>query len=368
MNDTYLTNDVDVTDDIMEKYVVYLLEGFTLQKRQIQADTIYGYMRCVNDHYRKKRYLPPFAKKSDTTAARLLIAQAKVEDAPDKREPLHDKVIVRMYELSLDESCRFGARKAIWNWTSLGRFGGYRRQEFAMDKSDEIQYYVKPNGELIVRAFTLSNFIFYDDDGMPVDRQACLNHRPLAQQLGQEYDIQKNRMNGQIITVHREPAFPPFCPVELGLDIVEMAMALGAKEPDDPLCLYRTSKGDIKFITGDMITRYYRFVTKMVFPHISDEMLKLISTHSLRVKAAVLLHEAGKDGTYIKLRIRWLSDCFEVYLRNTPTICAQHNTALHGVNQQMMAAIAVSQANLPRYAVQNAVAVDESMIDIEDDD
>ena len=87
-----------------------------------------------------------------------------------------------------------------------------------------------------------------------------------------------------------------------------------------------------------------------------------------RVKAAVLLHEAGKDGTYIKLRIRWLSDCFEVYLRNTPTICAQHNTALQGVNQQMMAAIAVLQANPPCYAVHNAVAVDVSMTDIEDDD
>ena len=149
----------------MEKYVVYLLEGFTLQGRHIQADTIYGYMRCVNGHYRKKRYLPPFAKKSDTTAVRLLVAQAKIEDAPDKREPLHDKVIVRMYELSLDEHCEFGARKAIWLWTGLGRFGGFRRQEFAMDKSDEIQYYVKPNGELIVRAFTLSNFIFYDVDG-----------------------------------------------------------------------------------------------------------------------------------------------------------------------------------------------------------
>jgi len=116
------------------------------------------------------------------------------------------------------------------------------------------------------------------------------------------------------------------------------------------------------------MTRYYRFITKMVFPDISDEMLKLISTHSLRVKAAVLLHEAGKDGTYIKLRIRWLSDCFEVYLRNTPTICAQHNAALQGVNQQMMAAIAVSQANLPRYAVHNAVVIDDSMTDIEDDD
>ena len=144
---------------------------------------------------------------------------------------------------------------------------------------------------------------------MPVDQQTCLNHRPLAQQLGQQYDIQKNWMNGQIVTVHREPAFPPFCPVELGLNIVEMALALGAKDPEDPLCLYCTSTGDIKYLTGDIITRYYHFVTKMVFPDISDEMLKLISTYSLRVKAAV---RAKME--HIKLRIHWLSDCFEVYL------------------------------------------------------
>ena len=96
MNDKYLTNDVAVTDNIMEKYVVYLLEGFTLQGKKIQADTIDGYMKCVNEHYRKKRYLPLYAKKLDTTAVRLINAQVKVENAPDKREPLHDKVIVRM--------------------------------------------------------------------------------------------------------------------------------------------------------------------------------------------------------------------------------------------------------------------------------
>ena len=124
----------------------------------------------------------------------------------------------------------------------------------------------------MVRAFTLSNFIFYDEDGMPVNRQACLNHRPLAHKLGQQYDIQKNRMNGQIITVNREPAFPPICPVELELNIVESALALGAKNPDDPLCLYRASTGDIKYLTGDMITRYYRFATKIVVSMSSNRL------------------------------------------------------------------------------------------------
>ena len=58
------------------------------------------------------------------------------------------------------------------------------------------------------------------------------------------------------------------------------------------------------------------------------DQLNLISSHSLRVTACVLLHEAGKDGTYIKLRLRWLSNCFEIYLRNSDIIMAQHESAL----------------------------------------
>ena len=42
---------------------------------------------------------------------------------------------------------------------------------------------------------------------------------------------------------------------------------------------------------------------------------------------AVLLHEAGKSDAYTKLRMRWLSDCFHIYLRNTKTICKQPNAA-----------------------------------------
>ena len=96
-----------------------------------------------------------------------------------------------------------------------------------------------------------------------------------------------------------------------------------------------------------MITKYYRHVTLMVFPTISMEELRLFSCHSIRVKAAVLLHEAGKYASYIKLRLRWLSDCFQVYLRNTKRICAQHNASLKNVNDIILKALALSDENIP---------------------
>ena len=108
--------------------------------------------------------------------------------------------------------------------------------------------------------------------------------------------------------------------MEICLNIVEMVMALGAKDDSDPLCLFRTENGEIEYITGDIIAKYYRFMTRLVFPATSATDPKLISCHSLCAKAAVILHEVGMDGTYIKLHIRWISDCFQVYLHNTHTI------------------------------------------------
>ena len=53
--------------------------------------------------------------------------------------------------------------------------------------------------------------------------------------------------------------------------------------------------------------------------------------------ACVLLSESGKDGTYIKLRLRWLSNCFEIYLRNTDNIAVQHGNALEDAHSRMIA-------------------------------
>ena len=104
---------------------------------------------------------------------------------------------------------------------------------------------------------------------------------------------------------------------------------LGATKSEDPLCIYKYKKGNVAYLTGNDMTRYYRFVMRLTRPSIAEVDLSLTSTHLMRVHACVLLHEAGKDGSYIKLRLQWLSDCFGVHLRNTDMSRAQHNEALH---------------------------------------
>ena len=64
-----------------------------------------------------------------------------------------------------------------------------------MEKKNEIQVYVNPNNLKVVWAFTLKNFISYDVDDLIADTEISIEYRDLSEQNGQEYEIQKNRMN-----------------------------------------------------------------------------------------------------------------------------------------------------------------------------
>ena len=81
----------------------------------------------------------------------------------------------------------------------------------------------------------------------------------------------------------------------------------------------------------------------------------------------MLLHEAGKDASYIKLRLRWLSDCFQVYLRNTKLICVQHNASLKNANDIILEALALSRENIPDDAI-HWEGVTDTDLELEDED
>ena len=205
-------------------------------------------------------------------------------------------MLVYMMELA-DAGHQFGFRWAIWLWTALARYCGYRRQEFAMGKKNEIQIYVKPNDKRVIRWLWV------------------INDRALAKQTGQQYDIQKNRMNGQIVTQNRDREYPKLCPVELSIDIIVLARNLGAKNPDDPSYLFQREDGSTQFLMGDMITKYYRYVTKLVFPTISHDKLKLFLCHSASLKA-VCLFSRGRKGWCLH---RIENSMVEWLLSNVPT-------------------------------------------------
>ena len=90
-----------------------------------------------------------------------------------------------------------------------------------MDSKYTIRYYVLPDGTYVVRAFTVKNFICYDDKGDVIDEPLTARHQVVVGAT--QYDVQKNRMNGQIISYRRLDGQPDYCSVENMLEILTRA-------------------------------------------------------------------------------------------------------------------------------------------------
>ena len=82
---------------------------------------------------------------------------------------------------------------------------------------------------------------------------------------------------------------------------------------------------------------------------------------------AVLLHEAGKDWSYIKLQLRWLGDYFQIYLRNSTRIYAQHTAALIDINNDILQALSDFENNIPHNAV-HVIGDEDTDMELEDED
>ena len=153
-----------------------------------------------------------------------------------------------------------------------------------------------------------------------------LRHRRKVSASGVEFDVQKNRMNGQIITfVRLARRFKHYCPVENQLDILDRAVYLSFKDPGDPLCVYRNEKGEVNYLTGTDITAYYREVTLAIRPNITDIELSLQLTlyecmpvsFSTRPTRTVLTSNFASDGSVIVSRYT-----FEIPLGLEPSTTA----------------------------------------------
>ena len=214
-----------------------------------------------------------------------------------------------------------------------------------------MKHYVKPDSTLIVQAFCFRNLIFKTKDGNIIKR--VLLRKNLAFEVSVQFDIQKNRMDEQIIWFQRDNTYPNYCPVRISLNLLWRAQTLG-QGADDPLYVYQDKAGTKCYLTGQEVTHYFRSVVTSTTPNISPDEVKLILCHSIRVKACVLLAEAGMKGWYIKLRLRWLSNCFEVYIRNTKIIASQHTNALSSSNERL-AEVAITPANLPQNLVESGI-------------
>jgi hypothetical protein len=321
-------------------YATHLATGSTLWFKSIKSATIGKYLLAVAKFL--ARFHPTDARKIDLTTKSLapcvqaiLTEVARWEDMKNKREPYTVDMFLwqdaRCHELPA--SAHDSIRHALRDWFGIGLYGGLRLTEWAQESGHSNISNPMLDLKGIPKAFCLLDLEFRTIGNQRISlEEAFLAPEASIERAIVTFSHQKNNNDGEKRTFLTNNRSPRLCFVTLMLRIFKRFIRLvGWQHRATPLCVYKTSTNQIKFITATEICIEMRAAASAVYnlhPIKDKDTLALWSSHSLRVGACVILHVLGFTGPQIKFILRWKSDCFMEYLRNLGVLSMQQNAAM----------------------------------------
>ena len=330
--------DIQARNFVLACYAVSLTTGETLLAKKIRHATLRNYIKDACILHERRKLASPRAAPIDYVDI-ILKAVKKYEIVPNRREMIHDNMyheLTRLYK----QACKSSPDSqvaALCDWLFLGRHTGFRKSEWCHDSSTtwatitDPEWGDRPNSVALI----LQDITFQTADGtvVTIPHSMARKLRPGELPLGIRYmririRKQKNNNNYEVITYEASIRNTTLCPVRAGLSIVARGMRLGLPE-DHPAAVFRTGDGRTHLIRAKEANSIIRQTARQAF-HLkhNDTTLNKWSTHSIRVTACNLLHRAGFNDAYIKNRLRWRSDTFQMYLRNTFYNAEGHAKAL----------------------------------------
>lgn len=311
-----------------------------------RAATLTGYADSIDQLHLLRKMNPPANLSSKSTPSFTVIENLKKEeDVARQRLPLDILIFAKLKELA-EGTHEDSFERAIFNWICLGRFGGYRGGEFLQKTQDRVEYHTYPSKKRVVKAFVPKDWIFTDSDGKIIE-ELTEAHLDCLQSTEVTHRLQKNRRNNQKLNFSADNNNKDLCFCRNAAQIVLRAKRLGQSD-DLPLAIYKNSKqSSFKYLTSRKVTEYLRKATRLAHPDWPKEKVNMIGIHSIRVFALVLLSEANKPSWFMKARLRWVSDSYKLYLRDTSAISNEHTACLDSSSSAAIALISSNLNNLP---------------------
>ena len=316
----------DQHNSLVTCYIKSLIAGVSIRnKDSIRSETVKAYAKQVNELHHLRNLPPPIQmRQRDNDPGRLINNLNNEETIARRRRPLTDEMAAEIIRIA-EESESLSFEAAVGDIVKMARQIGPRAAEFAQTTSKKPDYHKYPSGRRVIKALCANNIKCYTKKGKLI--KTPVSNRDLVEDLSVTWTIQKNRKNGEIKWYTRDHNNPKICIVDAIINMIQRAELL-EQTNDLPFGVYKNKKGETSYITGNAITKYIRKIAKKLYPHMTEDELGYFSCHSFRVWACVLLSEAGKNGDYIRIRLRWASESYRIYLRDTLNSAAQHNETL----------------------------------------
>jgi hypothetical protein len=321
-----------------------------------RSATVCGYAESVNTLFRLRSLSAP-ANLSDRTnmCARIILVREKEEDIAKQQSPITRKMFAALCDLANKASANL-LEAVVADWFKFINITGLRCAEYAQKTQSAFNKDEYPSGKRVVKAFIPTDWTFYDSSGtiMNIHPLTCLV-QVFPARLKVPYRIQKNRRNGQCITLVADNDHPDICPVQAAYRILLSAKRLDQSD-SQPMAVFVNKQGMTRYLTGKKISDILQSIARAVHPDLLEDAIKHYSSHSGQVWALVLLDKASMTPDFMKSCLHWMGESYRLYLCNTSILQRKHVDALSKESDKVMQLLGSNRDILP-----NIVPVDDKM-------
>lgn len=276
------------------------------------------------------------AKKSETLHPYIseIIAQRRTwKKAKDKKEPLTGEIFVVMAHLA-EESRRSAQGDlsmdcVLFDCCRLGLFTGSRLSEYGQgalpantpadgwqklptNRDVPTEWQGKPS------AFIAQDFEFYNIDRQKMEHSEAITHESDVAFVHICFRYDKSNHNFVVRKFRRVFSGHQLCPVDAALSFVRRGSRI-LTHRFEPLGMFLGRNNRRYSVRGKHIQDFMHRACKIAYPdeqHYLRIRIDRLMSHSLRVTAAVALHNAGVSLDDIAFRLRWNSDAVKLYIRD----------------------------------------------------
>jgi hypothetical protein len=186
-------------------YIKYVQCSINYNNKQVLCSAmVQGYAKAVNNLFKLRNFSPP-ANLSDPNnmTAILLNNMSREEDIARQCAPFDNKKIAELHQMATASKCEDSVSDLLFNIMAIGCYIGPCLREYAQTTQDKVNHHTYPSGKTVIKAFIANDFIFYNEKKRVVKD---LNEYSLQQAwfVKITWHIQKNRQNGQSITLAAE--------------------------------------------------------------------------------------------------------------------------------------------------------------------
>jgi hypothetical protein len=329
-----------------ERIIACFIEQLMLDHNPRSA-TLCGYVKAVNTLFCLCHFdIPADLPDLTNMCFKIIHAREKEENVARQRSPITREMFSALLDVAKKSQVN-SIEAVVVNWFTFIRITGLRCAGYAQKTQSTFDEHEYPLGKCVFKFFDPTDWKFYNSSGSLI----CIHTlnsdlQEFPKKLKVTFGIQKNRQNGQSITLVADDANPDICPVQAAYRIFLRSKRLDQSD-SEPMGVFVNKFGITRYLTGNKIQDVLQSIARAIHPDLTEDEIKRFLSHSGRVWALVLLDEAVTSPVFMTSRLRWMGESYKLYLRHNLALPNKHAAALKKDSDEVTRILGNNRGILP---------------------